>query len=98
MKKPPARYVLIILLGVEAALFALYQLTNPGIPTLRLTWPWAAALFVGGLAIYAWSIRCPVPTCGKRQVFRGGSIFNLHWPGDRCYACGAKLKQASHDT
>ena len=46
-------------------------------------------VFFTVLVAYAYSITCPV--CGRRQVLRGLSIFDLRLPGERCYSCGCSL-------
>ena len=57
------------------------------------SWHFVAGLSFGFVVLaYAFSIRCPVPTCGARQVFRGWSAFDARLPGEQCYNCGALLK------
>lgn len=87
---------LVFLLVVEVALIALHVLLREpaGLnPSVALEWhAWLAV--VGGLVLvgYALSIRCPVPSCRRHQVFRGMSIFDLRLPGERCYVCSAPLE------
>ena len=58
---------------------------------------WLPAAVAVGLVVYAFSIRCSVPSCGRRQVFRGVSVFDLRWPGERCYYCRALLKPSASE-
>jgi hypothetical protein len=88
---------LISLLVIEAALVALHialRIPAEASASPPFEWHFWAAL-IGGVALvgYALSIRCPVPSCRKHQVFRGLSFFDLRWPSERCYACGSTLEQ-----
>lgn len=47
---------------------------------------WAAATLA-----YVLSLRCPV--CGRQQVFRGLSFFDLRLPTEKCHFCGNTLKE-----
>ena len=91
---------LISMLIIEIALIALHvllrgqsDLNSP----LDFEWHGLLALF-GGVALvtYALSIRCPIASCRRHQVFRGMSVFDLRLPGERCYVCNAPLERA-HD-
>ena len=53
-------------------------------------------VFFGVLVAFAYSVSCPV--CGRRQVLRGLSIFDLRLPGERCYSCGCSLKERKPGT
>ena len=87
---------LVSLLVVEVALIALHALLREPVgsnSSVALEWhAWLA--LVGGLVLvgYALSIRCPVPSCRRHQVFRGLSIFDFRLPGERCYVCNAPLE------
>jgi len=95
MAKHKAR--LISLLVIEAALVALHIALRAPVEASAspaFEWHFWAALIVGvALVGYALSIRCPVPSCRKHQVFRGLSFFDLRWPSERCYSCGSTLEQ-----
>jgi hypothetical protein len=87
---------LVILLVVEVALIALHVLLREPVAlnsSVALEWHGWFAL-VGGLVLvgYALSIRCPVQSCRRHQVFRGMSVFDFRLPGERCYVCNAPLK------
>lgn len=42
------------------------------------------------IVVYALNIKCN--KCNARQVFRGWSIFDLRFPEEKCYRCGAPLE------
>jgi hypothetical protein len=91
MRKHSSRFNLIVLLWVEAAFIAVHVALKK--PVAEFAWHWALGVTLGAaIAMYAWSIRCPATNCGKRQVFRGWSLFDLRLPADRCYACGAAIE------
>lgn len=77
-----ARKKLIALLIVVAALIFIYRV-------------WLDILYIPIMALsavtlcYAYSIRCR--SCGKGQVFRGFSFFDIRLPTDKCYYCSAPL-------
>lgn len=53
-----------------------------------LSWSFLLSLAYGtAVMLYAFSLRCQ--NCKARQVFRGMSIFDLRWPEETCYSCGA---------
>ena len=89
------------LLLLLVALIVLHQLLGASADTgaqLTFEWHFWLPLFVGMILVaYALSIRCPVPTCGRKQVFRGYSVFDLRWPGERCYYCHAPLNATQSD-
>ena len=59
---------------------------------LGLSWHFWLALGFGLFVFYyAFSLCCPNPTCGCRQIFRGWSIYDLRWPENKCYRCGTSL-------
>ena len=86
---------LVALLVLVAAFIALHGLLQgPVDPTgpVEYEWHYWLALLSAVVAFaYAFSIRCSVPGCRRRQVFRGWSAFDLRWPGERCYHCNAPL-------
>jgi hypothetical protein len=91
---------LIALAAAVLGLILLYRLLR--VPTdgnsVVFEWHFWLALAAGVAFIaYAFSIRCSVPICARRQVFRGFSIFDLRWPGERCYHCGGPLKPSSSE-
>ena len=94
MAKHKAR--LISLLVIEAALVALHVvLRAPAEASASPVFEWHFwAALIGGAALigYALSIRCPVQSCRKHQVFRGLSFFDLRWPSERCHSCGSTLE------
>lgn len=66
------------------------------ISSIEFEWHFFLALLFGALVIgYAFAIRCPNMTCGKRQVFRSLSIFDLRLPmaSNNCYSCGVPLER-----
>jgi len=48
--------------------------------------------------LYAWLIKCPNPTCKKRQVLRGSFGWTLRWPTDTCYDCGTSMEAKYKDS
>ena len=48
------------------------------------------------LVIYAFSVKCK--NCGRRQVFRGYSIFDIRLPKDSCYYCHTPLSKSKNDS
>lgn len=52
---------------------------------------WAAAMIA-----YAISLRCPV--CGRQQIFRGLSIFDIRLPSEKCHFCGSPLDGGKEDS
>jgi len=57
-----------------------------------MSWHFVAALVFGAIVlVYAYSIRCPAINCGAQQLIRGWSIFDIRFPGERCYKCGTGL-------
>ena len=52
---------------------------------------WAAATLA-----YALTLRCPV--CGRQQVFRGLSVFDIRLPSERCHFCGNTLHNRGRAT
>ena len=88
---------LVILLVVEAALIALHVLLREPVASnssVALEWHGWFAL-VGGLVLvgYALSVRCPVQSCRRHQVFRGLSFFVIRLPKERCYVCHTPLEK-----
>lgn len=85
-----SRTKLLALLVVQALLTVVHL-------TLRNeteTWSWHSFVGLGFgllLVVYAFCIRCPVPTCRAGQVFRGWSAFDVRLPREHCYNCGALL-------
>jgi hypothetical protein len=85
------RTKLLCLLAVQLVLTIIHVLLR----TEEEFWSWhyLAGLCFGIVVMaYAFSIRCPVHTCGSRQVFRGWSAFDVRLPGEHCYNCGASLR------
>jgi hypothetical protein len=82
----------LVLVAVFIALHAFLQRpVDPSGPAV-FEWHYWLALFSAVAAFaYAFSIRCSAPGCGRRQVFRGWSAFDLRWLGERCYHCNAPL-------
>jgi DNA-directed RNA polymerase subunit RPC12/RpoP len=77
--------VLVGMIAIQVVLILGYQLIAEFLYYPNLLW------FTLTLA-YAGSIRCP--QCGRRQVFRGLSVFDLRLPGERCYYCGSSLSSS----
>ena len=86
---------LVALLVLVAASIALHVLlrgpVDPAGPVVYEWHYWFAVLSAIVTLAYAFSIRCAAPGCGRRQVFRGWSVFDLRWPSERCYHCNAPL-------
>ena len=86
---------LVFLLGLEVALITLHVLLREPVglnSSVALEWhSWLA--MIGGLVLvgYVLTIRCPIPSCRRHQVFRGMSVFDFRLPGERCYVCNAPL-------
>jgi len=45
------------------------------------------------LSFFIVTLKCPNPNCKKPQIYRGVSPKQWHWPEDKCYSCGTKLKR-----
>lgn len=45
------------------------------------------------LAFFIVTFKCPNPNCKKLQIYRGVSPKQWHWPEDKCYSCGTKLRE-----
>ena len=87
--------LLLLLLGSVVLHLALRPSVEGG-GTIAFEWHFWLALLAGlALIGYALAIRCPAPGCGRLQVFRGWSIFDLRWPKERCYYCGSPLEGSS---
>jgi hypothetical protein len=86
---------LIALLALAAVFIAVHRLLRDPVDLngqVTFEWHyWLAMLSAIAAFAYAFSIRCSAPGCGRRQVFRGWSAFDLCWPGERCYHCNAPL-------
>jgi hypothetical protein len=83
---------LLVLLAVFIAVHGFLQgPVDPNSPVVYEWHYWLALLGAVVVVAYAFSIRCAAPGCGRRQVFRGWSAFDLRWPGERCYHCNAPL-------
>jgi hypothetical protein len=87
---------IVALLLIQALLVVLYlafrEQIVPGDGVLGSSWLFWAVLGFGAFSIlYAFSLRCPNPTCRRRQVFRGWSITDLRLPEESCYYCGVSL-------
>lgn len=78
------RRVLIGMIAIQVVLVICYRLITELFYYPNLLW------FTLTLA-YAWSIRCP--QCGRRQVFRGLSFFDLRLPSEHCYYCDSSLSE-----
>ena len=76
------RQVLIGMVAILVVLIACYRLIEDWLFFPTLAW-FTATLYV------AKSIRCP--QCGRGQVFRGPSAFDIRLPSNRCYFCNSKL-------
>ena len=87
---------IVALLLIQVVLVAVYlafrQPAEPGDSVLGSYWYFWVVLGFGVFSVlYAFSLRCPNPTCRRRQVFRGWSIFDLRLPEESCYHCGVPL-------
>lgn len=85
MALPPRTRILLAITG-QVILIAAYRLGFEWLFYPNLFW--AAATLA-----YALSLRCPV--CGRRQVFRGLSIFDIRMPSEKCHSCGNILYRKS---
>jgi hypothetical protein len=87
---------LLSLLAVEVTLIALHVVLrepNQTNGSIAFEWHfWISLIFGAFIIFYAFSIRCPIQSCRKQQVFRGLSFFDIHLPSERCHICGASLK------
>jgi hypothetical protein len=93
---------LIVLLLVQAMLtvvhVALRTPTGLDDGVFTTSWHFWIGLGFGVIVVaYALSLRCPSPTCRRMQVFRGPSVFDLSWPGEKCYFCGTRLSTEDKD-
>ena len=76
---------LIALLVIQVLLIVLYRL-------FEIDWLFIPTLVFGFLCIaYALSIKCP--SCGRGQVIRSMSIFDVKLPSEKCYYCKAFLNE-----
>lgn len=84
-----------ILLIICTKLYESYTVTG-GAEDFSFGWTYGVPL-LGGIVVagYAFGIRCHQPLCRKRQVFRGWPMFDLQWPENYCYGCGAPMEGAS---
>lgn len=87
---------LIVLLSIQAMLTVVHVVLRS--PTelddgvFTTSWHFWLGLGFGVFVVaYALSLRCPSPACRRMQVFRGLSVFDLKWPGEKCYSCGTRL-------
>ncbi len=89
----PRRIVLILLLLVfiQIVLFSIARMLDLGGLNSVLYWTIMGASLA--LVAYSFQIKCKNPTCGRRQVFRGLSIFDLRLPSNHCYFCSTPLGQ-----
>ncbi len=79
---PRAR--LLMLLGGQVLL-------SIGYGAFKLGWLYYPSLIWGIITVvYAFSIRCHV--CGRRQVVRGASVFDLRLPAEKCYFCKSDIE------
>lgn len=88
--------ILLSFVGIEVFLIILHKVIDEGDKATGLNMPWHfwLPLIFGVLTvIFAYSIKCPSPTCGARQVFRGMSIADIRWPKSKCYCCGTPLSK-----
>lgn len=87
--------VLKLLIGIEVVLIVICKLFERSDSNLYLfihNWYfWAPLAFGIFVFFYAFNIRCPDRFCNARQVFRGLSFFDIRFPGDKCYRCGANM-------
>ena len=51
---------------------------------------WLALVF--GFFVVGYVVNLSCLNCSARQVLRGWSIRDLHWPEDNCYKCGNKIE------
>lgn len=94
MSKFKKRLIALLLVQMVLALvhvaFREPQEVNEGI--FSSPWHFWLGLWFGVFVVlYALSLRCPNTGCRKMQVFRGYSVFDLRWPEEKCYSCGAPL-------
>lgn len=83
-----ARVNLIILLVGQVVLIIGYNI-------FKAEWLFYSNLVFSIVTVgYAFSIRCN--TCGKHQVFRGWSFFDLRLPEEKCYFCKNDLNKSTH--
>ena len=78
------------LLGVANRLFDSSNF-NDGLSSINWLY-WASLAVLIYLAHYVLTLRCQNPECRKPQIYRGVSLRDWHWPSDKCYSCGSKLK------
>ena len=81
MPMKPRNKILLAVAG-QIVLITAYQLGYEWLFYPNLLW--AAATIA-----YAMSLRCPV--CGRQQVFRGLSVFDMRLPSEKCHFCGGTL-------
>jgi hypothetical protein len=92
MTRKATLITLLLLLAVLIAVHGFLQAPVDSNGPVVYEWHyWLALLGAVAVVAYAFSIRCSAPGCGRRQVFRGWSAFDLRWPGERCYHCNAPL-------
>jgi hypothetical protein len=73
------RTKLLVLLAIQAVMIVGYKLFD-------FEWVLYPCLILGIFTyVYAYSIQCPL--CGRRQVFRGISAFDIRLPDENCYFC-----------
>jgi hypothetical protein len=80
-----SRVILLILLAVQVFLIIGFKLFN-----VELLYYLSLILGIATVG-YAFSIQCHA--CGRRQVFRGLSAFDLRLPGEKCYFCKCDLNK-----
>src|SRR5918996_445311 len=86
---------LLVLLAGSVVLHRLLRGSEDAVGAVTFEWHFWLALAVGVTVIaYAFSIRCRAAGCRRGQVLRGLSLFDVRWPGERCYYCGASLKRS----
>lgn len=92
-KMNPHKRNLIVLLLIQLVITITHVfLTKPNGVDIELTWHFILGLVFGiFIIIYAFSLRCPNPSCKKLQIFRGLSIFDIRWPEDNCYHCSTQI-------
>jgi hypothetical protein len=89
-KKLITLLITLTLLAIANKIFGQLNFSDGLLSTSWLYWSGMTVLFY--LTYYVFTLKCPNPDCRKPQIYRGVSLKDLHWPNDKCFACGTKLK------
>ena len=91
----PHKRNLIVLLFIFICSYAYYAIygTKLDVSNNDFSLSWIIVVVTAvTLVIYMLTIRCPNPTCKRRQVIRGLSIQDIRWPGHSCFYCSVNLR------